>query len=593
MNNFLRIFAAVFSLASICSCSAPVKEKNTQIEVDELYFAHDPEPVKGRMDVYTSMARTVKYNVDVVTQNMNKKVFSIDAGSSPKDVIRKVLNVKAGKESPLYDSLRALDFAVIYALAHLSDSRAYIDANMYAKTSQNLALAAIKAHKNALFAGKKIKEIERLMDKERKTLGELNKKLERVGSLTKNDLEYKKGLEVALLKLSEIRNNWISDEIEYARLVKSGNGKAELEGRRFYELEDFDAKMKVKQFQSSAFRNRNEFALSKELNRSYAYSEVEANLLKKYPEVERLEINGYDVKDPIYAEELENRAYKTADGLVNAVMEYQVAKKAEEKKYLRAKAFDELGIAVFTQVEVAFNVVQITSLDAEAISAKAQALRKEVKQAEKGYRLSSAQKIYLLNLKISLLETESRESQVLAERAVAIRALYFYAGFSPFNKTLLRADIKDIVTSLKIGFNQDMVEMLAAVPGQEKEDKRIENSWAKQDGWLEKLMDGKKEQKRVITLPNKPMGDFDLYDGEEYNKLKNMQLGSYREPENANLEWAMLKELYPEFHDYKPVIEKTTVSKKAMYRLVIKSEDGGFRDVCNKLRRDRVECLLR
>ena len=72
-----------------------------------------------------------------------------------------------------------------------------------------------------------------------------------------------------------------------------------------------------------------------------------------------------------------------------------------------------------------------------------------------------------------------------------------------------------------------------------------------------------------------------------------MQLGSYRQAENANVEWAMLKELYPQFREYNPVIEKTKVNKKTMYRLVIRSADGGFRDICNKLRRDRVECILR
>ena len=55
----------------------------------------------------------------------------------------------------------------------------------------------------------------------------------------------------------------------------------------------------------------------------------------------------------------------------------------------------------------------------------------------------------------------------------------------------------------------------------------------------------------------------------------------------------MLKELYPQFREYNPVIEKTKVNKKTMYRLVIRSADGGFRDICNKLRRDRVECILR
>lgn len=34
----------------------------------------EPEKVNGRLDVYSSMARAVKYNVDFTSQNMRKKL---------------------------------------------------------------------------------------------------------------------------------------------------------------------------------------------------------------------------------------------------------------------------------------------------------------------------------------------------------------------------------------------------------------------------------------------------------------------------------------------------------------------------------------
>ena len=593
MNNFLKICFAVGFVTIFCSCSTPNEPKNTDIQVDELFFAQDPEPVKGKLDVYSSMARAVKYNIDVTAQNMNKKIFNDNPNMQPREVIRKVLNVKTGKENPLYDGLRALDFSIVYAVSRLSDNRAYVDAAIYAKSAQNLALAAIKSHKDALFAQKKVKEIDRLMARENKILAELNKKLERAGSLAKEELAYKKGLEVSLLKLSEMRNALLFNEADYARLVKADERKMELEGRKFYEIDDFDEKLDVQTFQRSAYYNRSEFALSKELNKSYSFQEVEANLLKAYPELERLQINGYNAEDPIYAEELERRANKVSVDLVDAVMAYPASTKAEEKKLLKSKAFDALTIAVFTQVELAFDLVKAADYDEEVITKNIHSLRKEIKNLEKRYRLNAEQKIELLNLKVALLSAELKESQILAEQALAIRSLYFYAGFSPFNKTLLRARVKDIATTLKLGFNQDVVEMLAAVPEEQKKEERIENKWAKQDDWLEKLMTEKKPGKKVIDLPSKPMTNFDLYEGEEFNKKKIMQLGSYRQAENANVEWAMLKELYPQFREYNPVIEKTKVNKKTMYRLVIRSADGGFRDICNKLRRDRVECIFR
>ena len=98
---------------------------------------------------------------------------------APQDIIQNMMNVKSGRDNPLYDSLRALDYAVIYAMVNLSGSRSYIDNNIFVKTSQNLALASIKTHKGALFAARQLKEIARLTDKQQKKLNDINKKEER------------------------------------------------------------------------------------------------------------------------------------------------------------------------------------------------------------------------------------------------------------------------------------------------------------------------------------------------------------------------------------------------------------------------------
>lgn len=176
MNNLSRFSFAALAAVMVWGCSSTENAPaNNKIEVDELVFAQNPEPVKGKLDVYTSMARTVKYNVDVTSQEMNKKIFSTEPNSNPKDIIQNALNVKAGSDNPLYDSIRILDYAVLYAMTTLSDNRAYIDSNLYAKSSQNLALAAIKSHKDALFAEKKVKEVRRLIDKEQKKLREIGR----------------------------------------------------------------------------------------------------------------------------------------------------------------------------------------------------------------------------------------------------------------------------------------------------------------------------------------------------------------------------------------------------------------------------------
>lgn len=599
MNKFGKLSFVLIVLGIIGGCSSAEKGGvGDKIEVDELIFAQNPEPVRGKLDVYASMARGVKYNVDVAAQEMNKKLFSQNQNMAPQDIIQNMMNVKSGRDNPLYDSLRALDYAVIYAMVNLSGSRSYIDSNIFVKTSQNLALASIKAHKGALFAARQLKEIARLTDKQQKKLNDINKKEERTGRLTPAELSYKKGLEVALLKLKEMYEAQAFAVAEYAHLVKAEPKELKLEGRTFYELDDLDKKLTVRAFQRSAFNNRSEFDIAKEMGRSYRFREVEYNLLKKYPEIERLNINGYDVEDEVYAENLEKRAYALALGLVKKTEAYKKAKEGERDR-LRVKAFDELGTAIFTQVEVAYNLVRLSEIDFGVVSKQAADLKKDIKQRERG-RLSADAEISLLNDRIKLLALQNEQSQIAAEKALALRALYFYAGFSPLTRTLLKNEIKDIVVSLRASFNKDMVEMLAAVPVEEAYDEKVGNDWAKKENWLEDLMENKPEvpaaQPAVSAGPAVHAGSDDIfapYADPAYDRKKVMQLGSYVERENADLEWKMLQELYPELRSKTPEVIRTRINGQIFYRLVLHSESGGFLSLCNRLRGDRVQCLLR
>ena len=599
MNKFGKLSFVLIVLGIIGGCSSTEKSGiGDKIEVDELIFAQNPEPVRGKLDVYASMARGVKYNVDVAAQEMNKKLFSQNQNMAPQDIIQNMMNVKSGRDNPLYDSLRALDYAVIYAMVNLSGSRSYIDSNIFVKTSQNLALASIKAHKGALFAARQLKEIARLTDKQQKKLNDINKKEERTGRLTPAELSYKKGLEVALLKLKEMYEAQAFAVAEYAHLVKAEPKELKLEGRTFYELDDLDKKLTVRAFQRSAFNNRSEFDIAKEMGRSYRFREVEYNLLKKYPEIERLNINGYDVEDEVYAENLEKRAYALALGLVKKTEAYKKAKEGERDR-LRVKAFDELGTAIFTQVEVAYNLVRLSEIDFGVVSKQAADLKKDIKQRERG-RLSADAEISLLNDRIKLLALQNEQSQIAAEKALALRALYFYAGFSPFTRTLLKNEIKDIVVSLRASFNKDMVEMLAAVPAEEAYEEKVSNDWAKKENWLEDLMENKPEvpaaQPAGSAGPAVHAGSDDIfapYADPAYDRKKVMQLGSYVERENADLEWKMLQELYPELRSKTPEVIRTRINGQIFYRLVLHSESGGFLSLCNRLRGDRVQCLLR
>lgn len=153
-----------------------------------------------------------------------------------------------------------------------------------------------------------------------------------------------------------------------------------------------------------------------------------------------------------------------------------------------------MATAIMTQNEVAYNVVMRADLDDEAVNKRIAELKKTIAEGEKRYRPGVNQKIDLLEQKTALINLERQASQILAEKAMAIRALYFYAGFNPFTPKLTEAPVKDISGNLKVGFNKDVVEMLAKkVPQSETPLKTEKNDWA-QAGQLAGKTAGRKRQ---------------------------------------------------------------------------------------------------
>ena len=104
-------------------------------------------------------------------------------------------------------------------------------------------------------------------------------------------------------------------------------------------------------------------------NAPVTFESVRANIFKAYPQVERLQINGYEAKDPIYINGLVERAKNTAENLVSAALGYARtdSQRVQEKEFVRRKVLDELGIAIFVQNEIAYNMVKSASGDLSLI----------------------------------------------------------------------------------------------------------------------------------------------------------------------------------------------------------------------------------
>ena len=593
-NTFSLSVVSLFLLGLLAACSTPKTEEKPLPPMEKTAEVLDIEPVKGRLNVYTSMARAAKYNITLANKNMYKAIVTDTAGKNTDQIFASLLNVKNGGNQSFYEASRDLDFAIVYAASHLTANSRYIQSYIYQKTAQQLALATIKAHQDTLFAQRKIKELDRRIASQEKSVKALDAKLAKNGSLSDADLEYKKNLEVSINKMQQLKSFLAAFVTDFASLTKVESKDLHLQGKNFYELQDFDKRNQVSAFQNTAIDNRSEFDLARKEIYGFNPRDALKDAKSFYPETQRLDLNGVDENTERYKQGLSASAESAARTLVNDVQAYLNEQDLELKPALLRQAFEQLGAAIMVQIELDFVMVRTADEDYAVASEKTAQLRSEIRSQERQKNLSDEERNALVNKRLALDEAEWAQTQISSERAMTLRALYFHAGLSPFSEKLLQEKIAPIETALKKAFNQDMIDMLSKADEHAKVLKNTGNTWAKEDNWLEVLIDqgGKKEEK-PITLPLKPAGDFDPYEGEAYDKMPVMQLGAYRQKENADIEWQMLKEIYPEFSSVKPKVESSVQGGKMMYRLILKSKTGGWLSLCNKLRADKVECILR
>lgn len=604
----------------LAGCTATPEKSTDAVENAGVGGAHCvlmtsvPEEVDGKLNTYDAMARAAKYNAKPVSENMKQKIFSANPNLSPKDIIDNVLNNPA-QGSELYNGIRVLDYAIMYAGAYLADSQQQADDLILQRSAQSLAVAAVKVQGDVWIANRKIREINRMLDQQNKDLLAFEAYYRTVGKLSEEEQSYRSSLDVAIRKLKETRESLIASTLEYRKLVKDKSESLELDGRRFYELDHFEASLSEELFEQAALAGRPEFKSAKAQSKGYSFASINRYLAYHYDEVERLKLNGYKANNELYANALEKQAARAASSLIDAIVVLRTQTKPEDTFAQQDKVLDELAAAIMIQNRLAFEAVGAATLDYELVLSKIKTLKKEINLL-KNRSLNYAQKEQLLDKKIQLLNLEILEARVVADRAAAVVGLYFYAGYAPFECQLLNQRPAYIAKVLKEGLNTDRVKMLAK-SWQEKAPvgsnvPEIEK-WAIGENWLENVLENKVTEKKPVVVPDQrissakpktkadaepqklvqPEGDYTPYTNPEFNKRKVMQLGSYVEPKNADLDWNILSNLYPELKKYKPKTEKSYVNGVLYYRLLIKSPSGGFMALCNKLRQDRVQCLLK
>ena len=82
------------------------------------------------------------------------------------------------------------------------------------------------------------------------------------------------------------------------------------------------------------------------------------------------------------------------------------------KDAARRRAFDELGSAILAQIEINYDMVKLADLDYQNATKELAKLQKSITTLEKAHRLTTEQKLSLLNQKIQRFELQQKQSQI-------------------------------------------------------------------------------------------------------------------------------------------------------------------------------------
>ena len=96
MKKSVWNLVGVLGIACLSACSSAPDTQNSKSLIDKTDLSVKPEKITGKTDVYDSMARSVKYNINVTYPNLKDKVF-FNQNENPRQIINSILKMKLGK----------------------------------------------------------------------------------------------------------------------------------------------------------------------------------------------------------------------------------------------------------------------------------------------------------------------------------------------------------------------------------------------------------------------------------------------------------------------------------------------------------------
>lgn len=556
------IFLAFLIILNGCKTTPQAVDNSTPSS--QVNHAVSYEAPKGRLDPETSMARSLKYNLDTIKKQITPKFIGQEAKINALKNLQKM-----NENNGLTSSLKELDFAILYTALSLSPSQQQTDNLLTQATSQNIILATLKAHETALYSHKKLFEYNRLKRQYQNQIASLIKKKQ---NISEEEIAYQKQLEENIDKLTFYIQSAEQNINDFYQLTKIENSKTEPEGKNFYEkniLSSHNAESYIK----SAFENRQDLKLFP----AHTFEEISLSLADQDFDFSST-VKGFYISDKAFEQKLSLYGSRQAETLLKATKDYKKNNNPKKISVLNQEFYK----AVYWQIQTAYQLAKHTSTDYDMQLSNIQQLKNDIRKLEKTSKATIQQRLDLLKAHINLFENENIADQIFAERTITAIALQFYSGLLYIGAE----DLSQNIDSLKTILSQKLQTKPSSVNKTQQSSTSPQN-WAHQENWLEELMS--EQQKPLQTQLMSKNSSKTI----NYNEKSTMILGSFLNTATADKEWLEMKKLCPELEQYTPIYEKTSAAGIVLFRLIVKYPTGGFKNVCICLRNHSKECILK
>ncbi len=573
----MKKFVGCLFLTLLLNACSFFGEKINVEQQNNLVFDGIAEKSATKSDVYNSMARAAKYNVDAIANKMLKQIKEARQQPAATKAYNVFYSESEQKNQTLDAALMSLDKAVLFGRSVISESLEENDANVYKNVSANLALSAIALHKKAMFADRNEEKIRKIISKEEKVIKQLEEKEEKLGALNDQQREYLQRLREVTNVFKEIYNRYAAWMQDYDTMTKNRNKNIKLEGRRFYEISDFDVNMPDEKLFAIAMEKNDVFKLAKKENVKLNLQRIMSENVDLYPYVQKMAINGYTVKDEPMMKQLQIRAKKASEKLLTSAMAYERFKNTENKNVV----LNDLIQASLVQIAtIKQGVIEADHMLKDILDAKKN-LDDQIKKMEKNYRLQDMQKVELLHLKAQKFGLLAEESMWQSQRAILLRSLYFALGFNPLEKRTMFEEIAKISQKLIDVFNKDVPLILKAYEKKEVLPLKTQG-WAEGDNWLENLMEEQAKVRKVYKSKK----------NNNNNKESVLQLGAFEHEKNAQNIWKHLSNKYKALAQMEHKIVKSDVAGKLMNKLQVFAPRKFLHELCNEIKSGGDDCFV-